>query len=281
VSRPRFSLITATKNRTREPARLLASLDHQGNVDFELIFVDQNGDDRLRPTIEGNLQRERIHLIRCSEGVSLARNLGLEAAKGEILAFPDDDCWYPSGILQNVSDWFDSNPGYDILCVTSRDSNGERSGNRWHHSSCDLSLVNVFRTSVCYCCFLRSTAQVRGLRFDQMLGPGAGTSYLAAEDTDFILSAMAVGLRGRFEAKWHIGHPRRDVRNASISAERAYAYGLGMGRVQRKHRTTLLWAAFVFYDMLRAAIMAVLGRRTQATLWYAHGKGLAHAYRAR
>jgi glycosyltransferase involved in cell wall biosynthesis len=275
---PRFSLITATKERTSELARLIASLDDQAESDYELIVVDQNNDERLLPVIEGSPRRQKIRRIRSSMGVSLARNLGLGAAKGEIIAFPDDDCWYPSGILENVSDWFDSNPEYDILCVTSRDSNGERSGNRWHENTCDLSLVNIFRTSVCYCYFLRSTERTREIRFDQELGPGASTSYLASEDTDFILSAMARGLRGRFEAKWHIGHPRKDVRNGSITEARAYAYGLGMGRVQGKHGMIMPWMAFVLYDMARAAVMAVLGRRTQASLWYAHGRGLARAY---
>ena len=281
MSRPRFSLIAATKNRTHELARLIASLDSQHEVDYELLIVDQNDDERLLPIIDSSPGREKIHLIRCKEGVSLARNTGLGAAKGEILAFPDDDCWYPPGILKNVSGWFDSNPAYDILCVSSRDSDGERSGNRWHQNACDLSLINIFRTSVCYCYFLRSTELTREIRFDQSLGPGAGTSYLASEDTDFILSAMARGLRGRFEAKWHVGHPRKDVRNGSITAERAYRYGLGMGRVQGKHGTALLWIAFVLYDMARAAVMAARGRRVQAALWYAHGKGLAQAYFSR
>jgi glycosyltransferase involved in cell wall biosynthesis len=278
---PRFSLIAATKDRTTELARLIASLDDQTENNYELIVVDQNGDQRLLPIIEGSRRKEKIRRLVASPGVSRARNLGLTAAKGEIVAFPDDDCWYPPGILKNVSDWFDSNPGYDILSVTSRDSNGERSGNRWHRSTCDLAPVNVFRTSVCYCYFLRSTERTRQIRFDQELGPGGNAPYPASEDTDFVLSAMACGLRGRFEAKWYIGHPRKDVRNASVTVDRVYQYGLGMGRVQKKHGMTTLWCGFVLYDMARAAVMAALGRRVPASLWYAHGRGLARAYFAR
>ena len=275
---PRFSLIAATKDRTTELARLIASLDDQTLNNYELIVVDQNGDQRLLPIIESSPRKEKIRRLVTSPGVSRARNLGLTAARGDIIAFPDDDCWYPPGILKNVSNWFDSNPEYDILSVTSRDSNGERSGNRWHRSTCDLAPVNVFRTSVCYCYFLRSTERTRQIRFDQELGPGASTPYPASEDTDFVLSAMARGLRGRFEAKWYIGHPRKDVRNASVTVDRVYQYGLGMGRVQKKHGMTTLWFGFVLYDMARAAVMTVLGRRVPASLWYAHGRGLARAY---
>jgi glycosyltransferase involved in cell wall biosynthesis len=275
---PRFSLITATKGRTSELAQLFTSLDEQAMSDYELIVVDQNDDERLVPIIEESPRRAKIQRIRGNPGVSRARNLGLSIARGEILAFPDDDCWYPPEILKNVSDWFDANPKYDILSVASRDRNGERSGNRWHRSSCDLAPVNIFRTSVCYCYFIRSTQQTRRLRFDHELGPGASTPYGASEDTDLILEALAMGLRGRFESKWHIGHPRKDVRNESVTADRTFHYGLGMGRVQKKHGLTTLWCGFVMYDMLRAALMAAVGRRGPASLWYAHGRGLAKAY---
>jgi glycosyltransferase involved in cell wall biosynthesis len=278
VNRPRFSLITATKGRTNELVRLIASLNRQSDVSYELIVVDQNEDDRLQPILEAGLQKNKIRHIRCGIGVSRARNMGLGAAAGEIIAFPDDDCWYPPEILRNVSNWFDANSDYDVLSVTSRDRNGERSGNRWHNSSCDLTCVNIFRTSVCYCCFLRLTEQTRQLRFDPELGPGGTKPYPASEDTDFILCALASGLRGRFEAKWYVGHPRKDVRNGSITADRAYNYGLGMGRVQGKHGLMKLWLGFVLYDLVRAALMGLMGKRTPASLWYAHGKGLAKAY---
>jgi glycosyltransferase involved in cell wall biosynthesis len=278
---PRFSLITATKDRSTELAHLIASLDEQAVSDYELLIIDQNEDERLVPIIEKSRRKGKIQRLRSSPGISRARNVGLSVAKGEIIAFPDDDCWYPSEILKNVSDWFDSNRGYDILSVTSRDINGERSGNRWHKDSCDLTAVNIFRTSVSYCCFVRSTEQSRQIRFDQELGLGGNTPYGAGEDTDFVLTAMARGLRGRFEAKWHIGHPRKDVRNESVTADRTYQYGLGMGRVQKKHGMTTLWCGFVLYDMFRAGLMAALGRRIPASLWYAHGRGLAKAYFAR
>src|SRR5580698_9966060 len=175
---PKFSLITATKGRTTEFARLISSLDEQAVSDYELIVVDQNEDDRLGPILASSRRKDKIRRVRLSgPGVSNGRNEGLNLATGEIVAFPDDDCWYPVETLKQVSDWFDANPEYDILSVTSRDDNGERSGNRWHRQSCDLSLLNVFRTSVCYCFFVRWTEKMRQIRFDRDLGPGGNTQY--------------------------------------------------------------------------------------------------------
>jgi glycosyltransferase involved in cell wall biosynthesis len=276
---PKFSLITATKGRTAEFARLISSLDEQAVSDYELIVVDQNEDDRLGPILASSRRKDKIRRVRLSgPGVSNGRNEGLNLATGEIVAFPDDDCWYPVETLKNVSDWFDANPNYDILSIASLDDNGEQSGNRWHNRSCDLSALNIFRTTVCYCFFVRRVEKMHEIRFDREIGPGARSPYGASEDTDYVLMAMAKGLRGRFEGKWHIGHPRKDVRNASVTADRTYHYGQGMGLVQKKHGMMTLWCSFVLYDMLRAGLMTVVGRKQTASLWYAHGRGLFQGF---
>jgi glycosyltransferase involved in cell wall biosynthesis len=277
---PEFSLVVATKDRTGELARLIASLDGQTRGDYELIIVDQNGDDRVIPILEQSANQDRIHRIRSSPGVSRARNAGMELAQGKVIAFPDDDCWYPPNTLDAVSDWFNANRSYDILTLNSLDENGARSCNRWFQDSCDLNLLNVYRTSVGYSIFIRADGIARTVRYDEEIGPGANTPYLGGEDSDFVLMAMKKGARGRFEAKWHIGHPLKDIRNASVSRDRAYIYGLGMGFVQRKHRLLWLWAGLAAFDFGRATCAFVVGRREPARLWYRHGRGLVAGYLA-
>src|ERR1700691_3952624 len=156
---PRFSLIVGTKDRTEEFARLLKSLAEQTMRDFELIVVDQNPDDRLCNLLDewtsqigdqGCPDDRCIRLLhlRCTQGppgVSRARNVGITHSSGEILAFPDDDCWYHKDTLQRVDQWFQLHKEYGILSIGSRDENGRVSGNRWVQSDCDLTRINVFR----------------------------------------------------------------------------------------------------------------------------------------
>ena len=63
------SMIVATLNRVDELERLLDSLDSQTYKDFEVIVVDQNPDDRLRPVLERHPGLS-IQYLRSARGVS-------------------------------------------------------------------------------------------------------------------------------------------------------------------------------------------------------------------
>ena len=86
---PRFSLIVPTLGRTAEAEKLFASLVDQKRSDLELILVDQNDDDRLLPLLRDLPQSfSVVHLKQKEKNVSAARNAGMDAASGQILAFP-------------------------------------------------------------------------------------------------------------------------------------------------------------------------------------------------
>jgi glycosyltransferase involved in cell wall biosynthesis len=282
---PRFSLIVATINRSEEFAFLLQSLAEQKFRDFELIVIDQNPDDRLSPILEkwtsqvteqigSTLDASQIKYLRSAPGVSRARNLGLMQSTGNILGFPDDDCWYFPDTLQKVDDWFKQHENYGILSIGSRDELGRISGNRWPQTECDLSRINAFRASATYTYFIRRPTTSIQLRFDECLGPAAGTEFGAGEDTDFLLSLMNNGIRGRFYAKMYVGHPLKGY----INVHRAERYGGGFGRVLAKHSLPLLCLGLVTFDFIRAALRLVLGDRGRASHLWAHGRGMLRAY---
>jgi glycosyltransferase involved in cell wall biosynthesis len=266
---PRFSLIVATVSRTNEIRRLLESLTQQESSDYEVILVDQNDDDRLSDVMDEFAGRVPLRRIFSPKGVSRARNNGIREASGEIIAFPDDDCWYSPGLLPKIDRWFRDHPKYSIFAVGAVDEEGTPSGNRWLQSSCDLLPINIFRTTFCSSLFLRWGA-ICGNGFDEEIDRG--------EETDLVLRILGFGLRGRFDRAWHIGHPRRDMLSGGIAKERADSYGRGMGYVLRKHSLFSLWVVLVGYDFLRGLVVTLSGQRSAALLCFAHARGLARGF---
>jgi glycosyltransferase involved in cell wall biosynthesis len=264
---PRFSLIVPTAGRTAEVRKLLTSIVAQNRNDLELIVVDQNDDDRIVPLLETLPSCIAVmHLRQEEKGSPVARNAGLAAASGEIIAFPDDDCWYPIDLLNRIDDWFNAHSEYAVLAVGALDNEGLSSGNRWVQNACDIRPLNAMRTTFASSLFISAVQAARSLRFDPKLPAG--------EETDFILRLLATGLRGRFDRSLHIHHPRRDMLSGTVSRERAARYGAGMGAVVRRHSLFLLWGGLVLYDLARALFVSVRGKFVDAGFCLAHTKGL-------
>jgi glycosyltransferase involved in cell wall biosynthesis len=268
---PRFSLIVPTLGRTNEVAGLFASIIAQNRRDVEIIVVDQNDDDRIVSLIEAIPSRIAVvHLRMQEKNVSAARNAGLAAATGEIIAFPDDDCWYPAHLLNRVDAWFRENREYSVLAVGSLDADGVPSGNRWIQNACDIGPLNVLRTTFCSSLFISDLGRSRAVRFDPRLNRG--------EETDFILRLLATGLRGRFDRGVHICHPRRDMLSGTVSRDRARSYGAGMGRLVRRHSLVLLWVGLLSYDLARALLVSARGQFANAGFCFAHAEGLFRGF---
>ena len=94
----------ATHNRAARLARLLDGLRSQTLDDWEVVIVDDGSSDATREVLERaeGLPLTVIHLPE-SRGPSVARNEGWRAARGELIAFTDDDCvptprWAEAGL---------------------------------------------------------------------------------------------------------------------------------------------------------------------------------------
>jgi glycosyltransferase involved in cell wall biosynthesis len=265
------SLVCATKGRTAEVESLLDTLVAQNHSAMEVIIVDQNPDDRLVPIIDRARGSIEINHIRMEpKGVSAARNAGFRAAKGEIVSFPDDDCWYPATLISDVETWFASHRDYRVLAVACLDENGVRSGNRWFQDECDLKVSNSLRTTMCPTLFFNCTPEMRDIFFDESLSYG--------EDTDFCLRQLKTGVKGRLDSRLNIFHPCRDMLSGTVTTDRAVKYGSGMGVLVRRHATLFLWVALLSYDLLRAALVACRGRMHDASIVFAHARGLTRGY---
>jgi glycosyltransferase involved in cell wall biosynthesis len=150
----RFSLVVGTIKRTVELDRLLGSLGKQSCQDFELIVVDQNRDHRVLDRLKAYEGRFPIVHLRNAIGLSRARNAGLGVARGDIIAFPDDDCWYPEDLLEKVADFFSKHPEFGGLTGRSVDLTGEDTVGRYIKDEGLVSLRDVWRKAVGFSMFL-------------------------------------------------------------------------------------------------------------------------------
>ena len=276
---PSFTLIIPTLGRTVELDRLFASLAAQDFPRFHCLVIDQNAGNLIDEVLGRWWSRMNIRRLHSLPGASRSRNLGLLHATGDIVAFPDDDCWYPDGLLSAVAAWFEEHPEFGILTVGARDDEGIASGNRWLRKRCEIRRHNAFRTTFCSTIFVRRAVACVGDRFDETIGPGSAIGCHGGDETDYILDLLNRSVRGFFDGRWHVGHPRRDMLSGQIDGGRAVAYGRGMGYVLRKHSMHVLGIAFVLYDLVRSGVVALMGDGNAAALCLRHARGIVSGWR--
>jgi len=111
------SIIVPVYNRAHMLARSVGCLTSQSYKNIEIIIVDDGSADDIEGTV-GALDDSRINLIRREKngGASAARNTGIEAAKGDLIAFHDSDdvCLFDK-IEQQVRAFVDLPEDYVIL----------------------------------------------------------------------------------------------------------------------------------------------------------------------
>jgi glycosyltransferase involved in cell wall biosynthesis len=228
----RFSLVTATLGRTEEIRALLTSLRLQTFTDFELIVVDQNGDDRLVPILTA-FPALSIRHLRCPvRALSLARNRGIEQCTGEIVAFPDDDCLYPPDTLALVNACFATDSALALLSGPAISSEGKLSSGRWLAAGGPITLATVWTAVIAFNLFVRRDLVAAVGGFDPALGVGG--RFGSAEDTDLAIRVLQAGGKGVFNPSLQVVHPDKRLTPAAVA--RAFSYGTGLGRVLRKHR---------------------------------------------
>lgn len=103
---PEVSFVVPAYNVVGYLDQCMESVIAQTFGDFEVLLIDDGSTDGTGESCEEWARRDgRIHCIRkANGGVSSCRNLGMELARGEYLAFADPDDWLDERYLEKLHD---------------------------------------------------------------------------------------------------------------------------------------------------------------------------------
>src|SRR5580658_11381821 len=104
----KITVVICTYNRSASLGKTLASVavsTMPDSVAWEILVIDNNSRDKTREVVEEFVHRypDRFrYVFEPKQGKSNALNTGIREARGEILAFTDDDVTVEAGWLQNL-----------------------------------------------------------------------------------------------------------------------------------------------------------------------------------
>ena len=115
VKTPLISVIMGTRNRSALLPRAAASVQAQSYPNWELLIVDDGSTDDT-PGVLSSLRSDAIRVFRGGgNGVCAARNIALADARGDFIAYLDDDNMMHPHWLKSVAWGFEQWPQSDIL----------------------------------------------------------------------------------------------------------------------------------------------------------------------
>lgn len=229
-----ISVVVCTRDRAGRLARTLASYEGQTTTEaWELCVVVNASIDDTAVVVEHVRATSDLPIRVLTEprpGVCAARNAGWQAARGDIVAFVDDDCYPDAAFLRQLRTCFDDFPiGYvggpmrlhdpHDLSTTSIQTSEHR---------VDLPPRSVFMGGLIHggnMAFRRGVlVEIGG--FDERLG--AGTPLRAGGDLDALSRASIAGHAGAYDPRPGVAH-HHGRKTAAEGAAVTGGYDVGRG----------------------------------------------------
>jgi Glycosyl transferase family 2 len=169
----------------------VASVSAQTMQDFEILAVDNNSTDNTLDALERISKREpRLRIIKQSvQGPSAARNAGIMAARGQIVAFLDaDDLWDEDYLASHLASFADDDVGVSYARVRLIDQGGAPTGQVTRRLLSEPSASDFLRSNPCTALIVvrRNVFEAVGL-YDQDLR--------SVEDQEWLFRAAIHGVR--------------------------------------------------------------------------------------
>lgn len=271
-----LSVVICTRDRGAEITRCLDSLAAQEAPPGQVVVVDNSADGNARSRCEGRPGVAYIH--EPSPGLSRARNAGVTAARGELVAFSDDDVEFtPSWTAELVHAFRD--PSIDavtgLVLPASLETPAQRAfelelggfTSRYIPLLFDESFLaatrsmgpQVWRVGAGANMAFRRKVFARLGGFDERLGAGASG---CSEDSEYWYRLLAAGGRCLYEPRAVVSHHHRAAWAGLRSQFRAYMRGHVSALVVQADRygdegnLRRIWRQLPEY-FLRTAISAV------------------------
>ncbi|MCK6529427.1 glycosyltransferase [Myxococcota bacterium] len=229
--RPAASVIIATLDRPALLAACLDSLDeHGGNLDREVIVVDQSRADATEAVCRG---RPGVRYARSERlGISHNRNLGARMGNAPWIVFADDDGRCAPGWGAATEGWIRGDGSPDlvvgrVLCQVSGRPLAAAAG----PESFLLDGERYWAANGASLAIRRSLFERLG-GLDERLG--AGTRWGAGEDHDLVLRALAVGAKAIYDPQVVVLHPPPASRADRSARRKQFLYSVGSGAMYRK-----------------------------------------------
>ena len=239
------------------------SLFAQEFKDFEILVVDQNSDDRIVPVLERYQSQLNIRRVPtpARHGASSARNDGWRRARGDVIVFPDDDCWYPPWFLSKGLELLDTT-GAELVSGRIADESGRSINGRFASRPQFVTRRSVWMAQSEAAIFCRRELLERLGGFDEGLGIGSMSHWQAAEAADLVLMALERRCACYYDPSLYVFHREYDLDDPAEGMPRkGRMYARGMGYVMRRHRYGVLdllyWTS---RPLLTALISAISGR---------------------
>lgn len=111
----KISVVVATYNRSKKLQDCLTAIARQSYAPHEIIVVDDASTDNTEHLVQTRFPDVNYVRQATNRGPAAARNQGIWHARGEIVAFTDDDCVPPPDWLRQIVDAFQRQP--DVVGV--------------------------------------------------------------------------------------------------------------------------------------------------------------------
>ena len=116
MSIPKVSVIMPIYNAEKYISFAIDSILEQSFEDFELIMIDDCGEDGSID-IAKRYDDPRITILKNdgNQGIAYSRNRGMDSAKGEYIALMDDDDVAPNNRFELEVNYLDKHPEIDVI----------------------------------------------------------------------------------------------------------------------------------------------------------------------